>query len=274
MKNLIIVKLGGSVITDKSKNTGTFKKQIVKRLVAEIKQAQLKKNFDLIIVHGAGSFGHPIAKKYFLKDGLVNKNSVKGMALCRVEMAKLKQLLLKEFIDGNLNADIVDTSSIAITENDKIFSFDLKKIISLLKLGVVPFLSGDVVIDKKKGISILSGDKIAPYLASKLNANRIIYVSDVGGVYDKNPQKFKDAKLIVEINKKNYRKVIKLFEGSGRADVTGEMGGKIMELMKNLNNCEVELISGLRPNFLRLTILGRRLGTSINFQTKTAKSII
>lgn len=259
----MIVKLGGSVITDKSKSVGTFRKTIVARLAREIKQAKNKKNFDLIIVHGAGSYGHPIAKKYKLSEGFLGSKSAEGYVLCRESMSRLKTLLLRAFLNAGLNADIVDTSDIARTKNGRLATFDFEKIKSLLKLDVISLISGDVVFDSEKVFTILSGDTIAPYVADKLGAKKIVYVSDVDGVFDKNPQKYKDAKLITEINKKNYNELSKFFEESGRADVTGEMKAKVLG-MRN-NGGAVVIVNGLKKGFLESALLGKKLGTSIVF---------
>jgi len=61
----IILKIGGSAITDKTGDLAA-KTEIINRLSEEIKRADLD---NLIIVHGGGSFGHPTAAQYGIKDG-------------------------------------------------------------------------------------------------------------------------------------------------------------------------------------------------------------
>jgi len=261
----VIIKLGGSVITNKSKPVGSFRKSVVARLAREIKQAKSKKNFDLIIIHGAGSFGHPIVKKFKLNEGFLGHKSAEGYVLCRESMSRLKILLLQTFLSVGLAADIVDTSDIAQTHKGKIVKLDFRKIKGLLKLGIIPLISGDVVFDSEKIITILSGDTIAPYIAGKLGAKKIIYVSDVDGVYDKNPQKYSDARLVREINSKNYKQVLTYFEGSGRADVTGEMEGKIKNNVFNSKGTKVKILNGLKSNMLHSSLMGERVGTSFQF---------
>ena len=56
---MLIIKLGGSVITDKTKKQ-TFKKEVMGNLATQIKKADKQ----IIIVHGAGSFGHVLAKEF------------------------------------------------------------------------------------------------------------------------------------------------------------------------------------------------------------------
>jgi isopentenyl phosphate kinase len=60
-----VLKIGGSVITDKNGDLAA-KTEVINRLAEEIAKANLK---NLIVVHGGGSFGHPIAQKWALKNG-------------------------------------------------------------------------------------------------------------------------------------------------------------------------------------------------------------
>ena len=73
-KQLILIKLGGSLITDK--NRAFMQKDRSSVGCQEIK-VSLSDKFDLIIGHGSGSFGHVVASKYQTQDGIVNKNSIK-----------------------------------------------------------------------------------------------------------------------------------------------------------------------------------------------------
>ena len=75
---LIIIKLGGSVVTYKDSPTPKARLSTIKNLSEEL--SKLHKNYQLIIVHGAGSFGHPLAKKYRLTEGLEHKDSLVGFS--------------------------------------------------------------------------------------------------------------------------------------------------------------------------------------------------
>ena len=72
-KPLFVIKLGGSVITYKSHPTGKLRVKRIKEIAREIKQAQEEKNFNLILINGVGSYGHPVAKKYGTIHGIKNK---------------------------------------------------------------------------------------------------------------------------------------------------------------------------------------------------------
>ena len=72
----MILKIGGSVITDKNGELAA-RTEVINRLAEEIQKAGLK---NLIIVHGGGSFGHPTAQKYGIKEGLKNETQHIGFA--------------------------------------------------------------------------------------------------------------------------------------------------------------------------------------------------
>ena len=87
MENLILIKLGGSVITDKKKDF-TVREENILRLAREVKAALGTGNNKIIIGHGAGSFAHVPAHKYQTKEGLINeiqskdyKDSLYGMSV-------------------------------------------------------------------------------------------------------------------------------------------------------------------------------------------------
>lgn len=265
MKNLVIIKLGGSIITDKKATKPVFRKSVVKRICGEIFKAQKQANISLILVHGAGSFGHPYAKKYRLNEGYFGKESSLGISLTKKFVLELNLRVVNEMISSGLNAVLVESSAVAITSNGKIETFNQNPIEALLKQDIIPVLSGDVVTDSKKGVSILSGDQIAVYLASKLRAKTVIFASDVDGIFDKNPKLHKDAKLIKEINNSNYEAIVNTIQTHNTSDVTGEMKGKIMTIRENLSGVPVIITNGLKPANIKHALLNRINGTRILF---------
>ena len=85
---MIILKIGGSVLTDKTKED-TFKQNIMDNFSSEIK----KVDNELILVHGAGSFGHILAKKFKLNEGYKTYEQVKGFSFTheKVQLLNSKQ---------------------------------------------------------------------------------------------------------------------------------------------------------------------------------------
>jgi isopentenyl phosphate kinase len=223
----IVLKLGGSVITDKKKPL-TPNLEVIERLADEISQANVS---SLIIVHGGGSFGHPFAKQYTLAEGYKDPSQITGFSETHRAMTKLNSLVMEALIAHGINAVVVQPSSCVITKAGRIQSMELKPIKRMLKLKLVPVLYGDVVLDSEKGFSILSGDQLVSALAINFGSSRIIIGGDVDGLYTADPKANPSARLIqcVTLEELNAKK--HAIEGSKATDVTGGMLGKIIELI-------------------------------------------
>ncbi len=257
----LIVKLGGSVITDKSRRFAV-KRATLQRLAREVAAAK----GPLVLVHGGGSFGHPMASKYKIAEGYRNPRQLIGFALTHRAMERLNAYVVDALQQAGVPAMAMQPSACAVVENGRIKSMELTPLRKLLDLGLVPVLYGDAVPDLDKGMSILSGDQLVVQLARELGANRAILGVDVDGVYTANPKTNKNAELIQEISLSNWPSVEKqLTVGVGGKDVTGGMANKVRELFTLAKReVEVEIVNATKPNILRRAILGERgLGTRV-----------
>ncbi len=262
---LTVVKIGGSVITDKSSLKGFFNNKIVERLAQEIRSASEKIDSQFIVIHGVGSFAHPIAKKFNLHKGYIGKQSNVGFSLCRAAVCELNNLFIRKLLQIGLNVGLVDTFSVAQTTGSKITDFNLSPVNNLLKKKLIPVLSGDIVFDFEQGFAIVSGDALVAYIARKLKAERVVFVSDVDGIYDRNPKKYNNAKLLKNISNLNFKRVIENFESSDNLDVTGEMKGKLLEIRKHLKGMNVSVVNGLVEGNLERSLTGDKVGTNFKF---------
>ena len=111
-----ILKIGGSVITDKDGDLAA-RTEVINRLAEETQRANLK---NLIIVHGGGSFGHPTAQKYGIKDGLKEETQKLGFAETHHVMTVLNGLVMDALVWHNIPAVSVTPSSCVVTENTNI----------------------------------------------------------------------------------------------------------------------------------------------------------
>jgi len=222
---VIILKLGGSLITDKTRQF-KVRGDVIERLAGEIKEGV---RGDIVIVHGGGSFGHPVASKYRLQDGFKNKEQIDGIVLTRKVMGDLSRSVINRFHEHKLPAVAIQPSANITCKKGRIEDINMDVIERFLELGTIPVLFGDVVLDKDQGFCILSGDQITTFLAEKFKADRVILAADVDGVYDLDPKKFDDAKLIPKIASTDKEVLRKLETQEG--DVTGGMKGKLQELI-------------------------------------------
>jgi isopentenyl phosphate kinase len=180
---MIIIKLGGSVITDKSKRHH-FKQQVVDRLSREIKKA----NKEIILVHGAGSFGHITAKEYKLNQGYKNQNQLHGFALTHATVQQLNSLILTSLHNNKIHAVSLAPHALLTLEDHKPLTMDYKIFNQYLQKGFTPVTFGDVVLDKKLGFSICSGDLLIQMLAAYFKPDNVIFVLDEDGLFTSNPK--------------------------------------------------------------------------------------
>ncbi|MBW6451189.1 MAG: isopentenyl phosphate kinase family protein [DPANN group archaeon] len=259
MRKLIMLKLGGSLITDKNK-AYTVRMDVIKRIVKEIHNARKKGDFDLIVGHGAGSFAHQSASKYKTQHGIINNESYIGLAKVQDDAVKLNRILITELISAGENAISIQASSCAICNNSKILKWDTEPIKAMLDMKqILPVPYGDIGLDKSQGCCIISTEEILTYLAKQLGSNRIILAGKVDGVLDEKNN------VIPLINKENILEIKHNITGSDAVDVTGGMLQKV-EIMLDVakEGIDSEIINGNKEGFIERALLGEtNLGTRI-----------
>jgi isopentenyl phosphate kinase len=237
---MILVKLGGSIITNKQK-------PLTPNLLAINKIAnQLKKVREpIIVVHGGGSFGHYWSVRYDMHTKPA-KYSKKGVAVVKNSMVELNEIILNSFLKHNLNPYCLPPTDFML--GDKPDLKKVKEISKIAKAGLVPISYGDVLWHGKNKFYILSGDRIIGILAKILKPRLVIFVLNVDGVYSD----MKTKKLLYEIKgqKASITKV--------GMDVTGGMNRKIMEAaMISKSGIDVFLVNGNKPERIVNAIKGK-----------------
>lgn len=239
-----VLKIGGSVITNKSGELEA-RTQEIDRLAGEIKNADVK---HLIIVHGGGSFGHPLAQKYRIKNGLKEDSQKIGFAETHHVMTVLNGLVMDSLIWHEVPAVSVAPSSCIITENGRISNFDDATLKELLKTGLVPVLYGDAVLDSRQGFAILSGDQLVSSLALKFSADLIVVGVDVDGLYDADPKVEKKARRFTHLTLEELKELHDKLCKHASGDVTGGMYGKVTELFPAVEQgIQVTLVNASNP---------------------------
>jgi len=222
---LIIVKVGGSVITRKDLEA-TPKLENMARIAGEISEVGER----LILIHGAGSYGHPIAARYGLDQGFTGDRQLAGVAELKAKLAELSSLFLEALHRRGVAAYPLNPGSIITADKGRIARMGVGALRRLLNLGFTPVLHGDLVLDLTRGFSIVSGDQITSYLAVRLRPSIVVFGCDVDGVYTADPKRDRDARLIASLKAGDVETVSGL-EGSahGIRDVTGGFTGKLRE---------------------------------------------
>ena len=223
-----VLKVGGSVITQKKKPF-TANLSTIKRIAAEISEARVEK---LVIVHGGGSFGHPLAKQYSIMQGYTGKKSqLLGFSKTHEAMITLNKLVLDALIQNNIPAVTISPSSCVVTKSGRILMPIKAPLRELVDKDFVPLLFGDAVVDADLGFTILSGDQLAACLAEQLGAERIVMGIDEDGLFDDDPKLSKSARLLTECTLHELKEMRQRMKSDNSTDVTGAMLGKIIELI-------------------------------------------
>lgn len=243
--NIVIVKLGGAAITDK-KNTCHLTRQkdldLLMDQVAIAYQKLKQSGHQLILIHGAGSFGHPHAVKYKIKPGwshttnaLPNAEYLKGYSHTRNCVQQLNSTLINHLESRDVPVlnmspiDYIQTKDCEATPTDQ-FQDMAKRVKQYLALGFVPVLHGDAVLDHSRGCTILSGDIIMFQLTKLIpTVIRCVFVTDVAGIYKKDPKQLQlgeENELIKHVCVEDQHHTM-VDQEMLVADVTGGMQGKI-----------------------------------------------
>ncbi|WAC04764.1 MAG: isopentenyl phosphate kinase [Methanoregula sp.] len=217
MSDRVMLKLGGSVITDKSGDCAINHAQ-----VADIALAVAENPVPgLVIVHGAGSCGHPEAKRYHLDRG-ANAGHAEGIAVTHHAVARLNDAVVAALQGHGVEALGIHPLHVAFADNGRLVAFEKRQLEKMLTLGMVPVIHGDVVMDKSRGACIVSGDQLVRYLAPLISIDRVGLATDVPGVLN-------GGTVVPEITPASARALD--IGSSTFTDVTGGMRGKINELL-------------------------------------------
>ena len=248
-----ILKLGGSVLTKKHGFMEADTASIAK-LAAIVGKAYKAGVRDLIIVHGAGSFGHAPVIKYKLNNGVRTKKQTWACALTHSACSHFSSHVTDALIKAGVPAMSVPPADIARSRNRRIVFMDKKVVLGHIKSGYVPVLFGDMIPDSKLGCSVCSGDQIVSYFGK--HASRVIMATNVDGV-------LVHGKVVPHITRKNFAEVKRHLHCSGAPDVTGGMEGKIREIMKC--RAPAYIVNAKKPARVLALLLGKKaISTRIN----------
>ncbi len=262
MKSLILIKLGGSLITNKSKKDSLNKKNL-NILCADIKKVQ-DLGYKLIIAHGQGSFAHYPAQKYNTSKGILNKESYKGICEVAGKASWLNRIVTDNLYQLGVNAFSINPSSILVSYKHRLKKIFIDSLEQLLKNNLTPVLYGDQIMDEKTGCTIFSAEKVLNSVAralknKKYKIKKMIHCTNVGGVFDAKKN------IIQEINFKNFNFFKKNIKSSKNIDVTGGMLHKVEQSLEMArNDIESYIINGsIKDNLLKVIEDKKFIGTKI-----------
>jgi isopentenyl phosphate kinase len=188
MPDILLLKLGGSLITDKTRPE-TPRLDVIVRLAGEIARATQGSPFHLVVGHGSGSFGHVAAKQSGIATGLRSADQLPGVSRTQERAAALHRLVVAALLEAGALPYSIAPSSCLVSDAGRPAAFAAEPLLLALDRGLLPVLYGDVVTDRSWGVSICSTERLFETLAGTLQAKgrtirRALWLGETDGLYD------------------------------------------------------------------------------------------
>ncbi len=254
-KPLLLIKLGGSVITDKTRPY-TARLNLIYAVGKILKQVAV----PMIIAHGSGSFGHTSAVKFGGRQGYSSKL---GIATVARDAMAINSLVVSVLIELKIPAVSLRPMSFLTASKGSLKNSFYTPLELTLAQGLIPVVYGDVIWDESWKSTIFSGEtilsQIAVFLQNKGSFDlRIVELCDVDGVLDRS------GKVIPEITQKNWELIKSDVTTPTANDVTGGMMHKIKEaLLLAQRDLTTQIVNGQDTQLLKKVLLENKPGGTL-----------
>ena len=273
MVETVFLKLGGSLITDKTQRE-TARPEVLERLADEIARARAHRpDMRLLLGHGSGSFGHFAGREYGTRGGIVAGAEARGWygyAVTGAAAARLNRLTIDALLRAGLPAVAFQPSASAACAEGVLEHLAWEPLATALDCGLLPVVYGDVALDARRGCTIISTEEIFAYLAECLAPARILLAGAVDGVYTADPRRDPTARRLPLLSAAAVCAAGEIagLGGSHGVDVTGGMASKarqMAELARRWPGLAAHILSGERAGDLERALIdpAADLGTRI-----------
>ena len=279
--DILVIKIGGSSITDKATKETLNSDALnwfASTLAAQVSPFYLKpspsphdddngkidteeeqdtceiRKTAFVVVHGAGSFGHHTAKEFGLKGRaeppLLEAGStpvlrtetdqrfqMQGLSETRLSVQKLNQMVVASLVHHGMNAVAISpcfaVQGLQAHGGDAAVRERLQHLVkSTLDAGLIPVLHGDACLYGPAEAAILSGDVLVEMIGVAPWVHKAIFLTDVDGVYTKDPRSHPDAQILpmiaVNVQGDILEEDLDATGSSHQHDVTGGLKTKLL----------------------------------------------
>jgi isopentenyl phosphate kinase len=289
MSEIIFLKLGGSLITDKTRPY-TPRLDVLARLAAEIADARrATPGLSLVLGHGSGSFGHTAAKKHGTREGPPSVLRTSPPIFCEnggtkggqgsywqgfVEVwrqaSELNRYVMQALTEAGVSALALAPVSAVLARDGRVARWDLEPLKRALTAGLLPVVYGDVIFDEVRGGTILSTEDLFEHLAVELQPKHILLAGLEEAIWADFPAK---TERIERITAESFESLRASVGGSHGADVTGGMESKVRQMLGlagKIPGLQAHIFSGEIPGSLSRALRGENLGTIVSGDQETA----
>ncbi|MBW8038958.1 MAG: glutamate 5-kinase [Planctomycetes bacterium] len=248
----IVIKIGTNILTRDNGVDTAYVRRIAQHT------SELLKNGKQVVIVSSGAIGMGCGK-------LDPASKVKDIKMRQAYAAIGQPLLMAEWRKSFLRYGVTVAQVLVTAEvlnNRKTYLNLRNSVETLLKLSVVPVLNeNDSVSTDEIGSAFGDNDTLSALVASKIDADVLIMLSDIDALYDKDPRKFSDAKPISAVYEITDE-IIRSAGGRGSGLGTGGMKTKIEAARIAANaGCRMVLANGRLKNVLARIMAGDEIGT-------------
>jgi isopentenyl phosphate kinase len=220
MPDAVLLKLGGSLLTDK-RRPGTVRVEVATRLASEVALAA-RGPARLVLGHGSGSFGHVAAAEHGLGDGVLRPEQLPGVSETQGRAAELHRMVVDLLRRGGALPFSIAPSSAVVFAGGEPAAFFGEPLRLALGAGLLPVLFGDVVTDSELGIAICSTEQVLALASREMpgwgySVRRAVWLGETAGLLDEH------GKSVPRVSPAEAGELLGAVGEAAGTDVTGGM---------------------------------------------------
>lgn len=263
---LTLVKLGGSLITDKTRPE-TARPEVIRRLAGELSKGLSRTKGGVILGHGSGSFGHAAASRAGIAEGFTARPEPvlrAGIAETQAAAARLHAQVLTALREAGASPYSIAPSSVLVARRGRPARMALDSLGLALGAGLLPVVYGDVVMDLVRGVAIASTETVFLALARRvprrgLPISRALWLGETAGVLGP------DGRTLKTLGERDLPALERTLRGAAGIDVTGGIRHRVASALALARQGIPSLIfDGREPGALARAVAGEEVpGTTI-----------
>ena len=267
--SVVFVKLGGSLITDKTEPF-TARAEVIARLSREIAEHWDAHEGRIVLGHGSGSFGHVAAKRSGLLDRHSDGSVTEGVSQTQQAAFALHRRVTDALRDAGIPVFSVAPSSAFVASGGEPADVQAEPVRRALDVGAVPVTFGDVVMDRDRGATICSTETVFRALIDGLESQgvttrRVLWIGDTEGVYDAH------GETIARLSPDRATQLLDEVDAPSGTDVTGGMRHRVRTARALARRGIPSLITnGREAGRLRRALRGKTVSGTQVLQEKDA----